>query len=334
MIPSVSTPKLMLSLTSMQLPETTESTSLSLKGDVKEELVNQDLLAHPGKTGEMLVTIKNTSSLPLRWKLEIQGDFPYNWCGWSQPDFEEIAPNQKVDKTISFDIPNDFFENQSALNSEKRQLKINYKSQIFLYIQSNNSQQLIDYRAFNLIVRPKIAYLNLLPEIYREADFAARFVSIFEQAFDPAVQIAETLWAYLDPLTAPSALLPFLAHWVAWEIDDRWTLDQQRRLIRNAITLYRWHGTSWGLRLYLHLYTGLPLEQIHIREIFNQGFVFGPTHIGEDSMLGGGRPYHFQVELHANNPKQIDEKSVREIIERQKPGFCSYELDITAISGS
>ncbi|KYC42597.1 phage tail protein [Scytonema hofmannii PCC 7110] len=319
---------LVLSLTSMQLPETTASTSLSLKGDVREELVNQDLLGRPGETSEMLLKIENTSGRPLRWKLEIEGDFPNNWYSWSQLNFDEIDPNQKVDKTISFHIPNDFFENQSALSSEKRQLKINYQSQISLYLQSGDSQQLIDYRTFNLIVRPKTSYQNLLPEIYREADFAARFVSIFEQAFDPAVQIAETLWAYLDPLTAPKALLPFLAHWVAWEIDDRWTLDQQRRLIRNAITLYRWHGTSWGLRLYLHLYTGLPLEQIQIREIFNQGFVFGPTRIGEDSMLGGGRPYHFQVELQANNLEQIDEKLVREIIERQKPGFCSYELDI------
>ena len=78
----------------------------------------------------MSLKIENTSDRPLRWKLEIEGDFTNTWCGWSQPNFEEIAPDQKVDKTISFLIPIDFFENQLALSSEKRQLKINYQSHL------------------------------------------------------------------------------------------------------------------------------------------------------------------------------------------------------------
>jgi phage tail-like protein len=84
-------------------------------------------------------------------------------------------------------------------------------------------------------------------------------------------------------LTAPEALLPFLAHWVAWPIDRRWDTKQQRRFIRNAVELYRWHGTRQGLRFYLHLYTELPLDEdlpeaekhISIEEIFYAGFCDG-----------------------------------------------------------
>ncbi|GAB1542735.1 phage tail protein [Scytonema sp. NUACC21] len=320
---------LLLFLTSMQPPEAVQ-TALASKGSNIDQARN-DLLLRPGEPGEMLVVLENLRERPMRWKLEIEGDFPIHWCRWSQEDFEEIAPNQRFEGAISFHVPENFFENQFALNQERSQLNIQYQSQIYVYAQVAGEQQLVGHKVFNLFVRPRSSYLDFLPALYREVDFVGRFLSIFEQAFDPTVQTIDTLWAYLDPLTAPEALLPFLAHWVGWEIDPRWSLQQQRRLIRNAITLYRWHGTSYGLRFYLHLYTGLPLEQINIREIFEQGFVFGQTLIGEDSMVGGGRPYHFIVELCPQRPEQIDEGLVREIIERQKPAFCTYELDIVTL---
>ncbi|MGV0024900.1 hypothetical protein [Phormidesmis priestleyi] len=99
----------------------------------------------------------------------------------------------------------------------------------------------------------------------------------------------------------------------------------------------RWHGTRQGLRFYLHLYTGLPLDDhipreadkhIGIEEVFSAGFVMDRTRIGEDSMLGGGIPYHFIVRLRSDPSTHIDETLVRAIIERQKPAFCTYELQI------
>jgi hypothetical protein len=50
--------------------------------------------------------------------------------------------------------------------------------------------------------------------------------------------------------------------------------------------------------------------------------------MGQDSMIGGGRPYHFIVRLRPDQPDQIDEQLVRDIIEREKPAFCTYELDL------
>ena len=328
MIEAISRPTLEFSLTSMQLPEVGASNALSLKDSTIDEQVGKELLLQPGQPGEMLVTLENSASRPLRWKLEIEGNFPGHWCCWGQTDFEEIAPQEKVHRAIAFQIPDDFFENQSVLNGHKPRLQINYQSQVYVYAEAGTERQLIGYRVFNLFVRPSNSYLNFLPALYREVDFVGRFLSIFEQAFDPAVQTLETLWAYLDPITAPEALLPFLAHWVAWEMDSSWDIERQRLLIRNCLTLYRWHGTRYGLRFYLHLYTGLPLEQIKIREIFEQGFVLGTTCIGENSMLGGGRPYHFIVELYPERLNQVEQQLVREIIERQKPAFCTYELDI------
>jgi len=183
-------------------------------------------------------------------------------------------------------------------------------------------------------------YLDFLPNIYRESDFTSRFLAIFEQAFEPAVQTLDVLWAHLDPLTAPAAMLPFLAYWVGFPVDPRWTETKQRRLIRRAIEIYQWRGTKRGLRLYLHLYTDLPLDDdvpneadkhISITELASSGFVLSTSDLGEGNMLGGGRPFHFIVRLRPIEPDQsIDEDLVRQIINREKPAFSTYDLFIEA----
>jgi len=305
-----------------------------------QEQVGNNLLLYPGEPGEFLVTLSNSTTNILQWKLEIEGNFPNDWCNPNQINFEEIASNQKREFTISLMVPENFFEDSRNINTNQPCLQIDYQMQISIYaMQTGYEPRIVKYQVLNLFVRPNISYLDFLPTIYQEVDFVGRLVGIFEQAFDPAVQTIDTLWAYLDPLTAPSALQNFLAQWVAWDIDNRWDIDKQRQLIRNAITIYRWHGTRYGLRLYLHLYTGLPLNEdvpevdkhISIQEVFNNGFVMGKTLIGEDSMIGGGHPYHFIVRLRPTESLQLDEGLLREIIEQQKPAFSTYELSILSL---
>ena len=52
----------------------------------------------------------------------------------------------------------------------------------------------------------------------------------------------------------------------------------------------------------------------------------GETLIGTDLMLGGGRLFHFFVRLRPEPDKQINEGLVRDIIEREKPAFCTYDI--------
>lgn len=337
MTQSLFRPTLAIKLSSMNLMEATDASAMaSFAGNNTEERINNNLLVFPGESSEMLIELENLSDRSLTWWLEIAGDFPQDWCNWQQEEADEIPPLVKINQSLYFQIPEDFFENQFALNERRSRLQLNYEAQVSIYTEINTQRQLIAYRVFNLCVRPNTSYLNFLPAIYREVDFIGRFISIFEQAFDPVLQIQGTLWSYLDPLTAPEAMLPFLAYWVAWPMDYHWNMEQQRRLIRNAIELYRWHGTRFGLRFYLHLYTGLPLDEhlpeaekhIGIEEIFTGGFVLGTTIIGVDSMLGGGCPFHFMVCLRPDPGQEINEQLVRDIIDREKPAFCTYDLDI------
>ncbi|MGF1488908.1 MAG: phage tail protein [Prochloraceae cyanobacterium] len=293
------------------------------------------LLVYPGKPSEILVKLTNDSDRILNWKIQIQGDFPSSCCNWHQEKEEIIEPRQKITKIISFIFPIDFFENQLVLNYDRPRLKLDREVKILVQAESNKRKQIVAYETFYLAIRPQGKYINLLPDLYKETDFLNRFLAIFEQTFDPAVQTLETLWAYLDPLTAPDIMLPFLAKWVAWEIDARWDKKQQRRFIRNATILYRWRGTRFGLRFYLHLYTGLPLDEnlpesekhISIKEDSSKSFILGSTALGREITLGGGRPYHFFVSLRLKKSERIDEKLVREIIEKEKPPFCTYDLE-------
>lgn len=296
------------------------------------------LLLHPGEPSEILVKLENLGNRPLRLNIGVEGNFPAAWCRLGT-EGHELAPGAKMEAVLYFQIPLEFFE-RDELIGRGQSLVLDYQGQIYAsYSQHNTARSRVETAGFSLYIRPRSLYLEFLPEIYREVDFIGRLLKIFEETFEPAVHALEAVWAYLDPLTAPETLLPFLAYWVGWKLDPRLSRARQRYLIRHAIELYRWRGTRRGLRFYLYLYTDLPLDEhlpeehkhISIQEVFTQGLVMGESRLGQDTIIGGGQPYHFIVKLRPQYPDQIDEGLVRQIIEQEKPAFCTYDLYIESI---
>lgn len=344
-----------LKLAALQFPEAVDWMGRSRQQDTADNV----LLLTPGQIAEISVHITNAEPLALHWQLDVKGNFPSEW--WqaeNQQEWQseqEILPGDNYQGHICFQVPIDFFEQQTALVAEPS-LELDYRSEICLYAIQDGRSQLVGYRSFQLWIRPNCTYLDFLPEIYQTTDFMGRFLTLFEQTFDPTVQTMDVFWTYLDPLTAPKALLPFLAQWVVWDLNPRWTLKQQRRLLRNAIRLYRWRGTRWGMLLYLHFYTGLPLQEnnipdnlqislaleevdvpeankrISVVENHSTGFVLGEANFNQSPMLGGGQPYHFTVTLRPDQADQIDEALIRSIIAQVKPAFCTYDLWIISFS--
>lgn len=314
----------------------------------RAQTANRHLMLNPEEPSQMIVQLKNQSSQTLHLTLSVEGNFPAEWCRLSIADQavsprqsiadHAIAPGHQIDAVLDFRVPSNFFENYQTVTLGQP-LTIDYSGQLNVTYRDPASHPQHEAAIFQLHVRPHSLYTRFLPSIYSEVDLVGRFLKIFEQAFEPAVWTLNTMWAHLDPLTAPQSMLPFLAYWVAWNPDPRWSSDRQRRLIRNAMEIYRWRGTRRGLRFYLHLYTDLPLDEdrpeaekhICIEEVFSQGLVIGEAAIrnGSIGMLGGGRPYHFIVRLRREHPDQvIDEALVRSIIEQEKPAFCTYDLSI------
>lgn len=335
MTQSRSTQAISLQLTPMQIPDALpEQSQLQSVLVDKDPATNLNLLLRPGEPSELVVQIRNLAANRLLIDLRVEGNFPLEWCRIGT-EGNEILARQQMEAVLYFQIPDQFFEDRAALKPGEM-LAIDYVGQLSVQtVDSETGRQSLESATFQLYVRPRSLYLNYLPAIYREVDFVGRFLKIFEQCFEPTVQTLDSLWAHLDPLTAPQTMLPFLAHWVAWTGQPQIPMHRQRHLIRNAIHLYRWRGTRRGLRFYLHLATGLPLDEhldqetekaIGIQESFSRGMVLSEARLGEDTLLGGGRPFHFAVYLRPDSADVIDETFVRSVIEQEKPAFCTYDL--------
>lgn len=290
----------------------------------------------PGEVAELIVRLEHRGDQPLTYRLQVNGNIPHAWYGvyTEGPALEQEHP---IEAVVRFRPDPDFFEGQDSLSPDQS-LTLDYHGEVRVYSEAG---ELLASEPFRLYLRPRSLYPEFLPAVYREVDFIGRLLKIFEQSFEPAVNTLQTMWAYLDPLTAPEALLPFLAQWVGWQNETAWSVEQQRSLIKRAMEIYRWRGTRRGLQFYLHIYTGLPLhdptrspheQPIQIHTTSQRGFVLGETALGPAATLGGGKPFHFSVRLCPNAEHLLDETLVRAIIEQEKPAVCTYDLTIAPVS--
>lgn len=300
----------------------------------------------PGEVGELLVRLVHHGDRPLHYGLQINGSIPPSWYRF-YTEGAELQPNQATEAVVRFQPEANFFEARQVLQPEQT-LNLDYPAELRVQgldadsplTSAGDPSGLLASKPFYLFLRPRSLYPQFLPAVYQEIDFIGRLMKVFEQSFEPAVNTWQSLWAYLDPLTAPESLLPFLAQWVGWQNEVTWSVAQQRSLIRRAMEIYRWRGTKRGLQLYLHLYTGLPQhdparspqeQPIQITSAIQHGLVLGKSDFGPQAILGGGKPFHFNVTLRPNPGQFLDEALVRSIIDQEKPAVCTYDLEIAPI---
>jgi phage tail-like protein len=175
------------------------------------------------------------------------------------------------------------------------------------------------------------SYLQYLPAPFHADPFVGRFLLIFESILDPIERTIDNVASYFDPRLTPPELLPWLASWVGLELDENWPIAQQRQLVLWATRLYRWRGTRRALREHLRLYTGrTPL----IVENFDGMRVGQDASLGVTTALGGSatRPHWITVTVLAEQPEELDERIVRQIIELEKPAHVGYTLHIRGVS--
>jgi phage tail-like protein len=86
-----------------------------------------------------------------------------------------------------------------------------------------------------------------LPALYVDDSFTQRFCDALDGLIAPVVSVLDNMPAYLDLSTAPSDMLPWLAHWVGLAVDPSQRSRRQRELLRSAIDLQGWLGTRHGI---------------------------------------------------------------------------------------
>jgi len=102
-------------------------------------------------------------------------------------------------------------------------------------------------------------YAAHLPAIYRVPEKVSphppaasretleRLLALFESFFADAEEAIGGLRRLFDPETVPAGWLDWLASWLAFELEEGWSVAKKRRLLAAAFDAYAWRGTARGL---------------------------------------------------------------------------------------
>lgn len=201
---------------------------------------------------------------------------------------------------------------------------------------------------------PRRSYLDDLPATYKEdpssSRFLERFLSIFESVFYEIDFTVEHLGRFFDAVGTPSDFLSWLGSWLALSLDDNWTEDKKRRLIQNAISLYKKRGTREGLEAMIALFTGRKppfiVENFHLNRIpqdkewkkcQDMEALFFPSdkatvgNLAETSLsetLFGKDLFCFCVFLTDSIFSENTLNTIKRIIDDQKPAHTCYGLKV------
>lgn len=162
--------------------------------------------------------------------------------------------------------------------------------------------QLQDLPGLDLHSRRLIQYL---PGIYA-TDFMSRFLGMFETILTPIEWNVDNFDLFLDPGTAPTAFLPWLANWYQITFNPTWTETQRRTLLREAHQIYARRGTRWALSRLLEIYTGSEPEIVEFSDPKD--------------------PFTFTIRLPIRE-RDVNRQLLEQLIDTSKPSQTSYELE-------
>jgi phage tail-like protein len=198
-------------------------------------------------------------------------------------------------------------------------------------------------------VRARSAYIQFLPEIYRDDGLANRLLMLVESFWKPVDQQISQPDIYYDTQLAPPVFLDWLASWIGMPVDETLPIERRRKLLSSALALYQRTGTRQAIGEYLHLYTGGEVEIIEHRA---QNMLLGPsTRLGLAIALGRyNLPNTFTVRLrvpwveiqrYANSfPAGRNERAaalslyrrrIETVIEAQKPAHTAFHLELQVV---
>jgi phage tail-like protein len=184
----------------------------------------------------------------------------------------------------------------------------------------------------SIMLLPKARYMRHLPGIYRDDALMNQMLMMFESFWKPIESQITQVHNYFDPKLAPASLLPFLASWADFELDDRWPEAARRELIANMVQINRKRGTRAGLAQVLKIFTGVEPDIIERRA---DNMVVGvAARLGYGIALGKDNvPHTFAVRMKLPAlPPQIEterRRMIEALIEKEKPAHTQFTLEIT-----
>jgi phage tail-like protein len=172
----------------------------------------------------------------------------------------------------------------------------------------------------------------LLPEIFRRTlsrqgdSPLLAFLDVMERLHAPSEAVIDSLDTFFDPYRAPDVFIPYLASWL--DLDPLWIdsperftaktlppfptgVGRLRALVAEAAFLSQWRGTAKGLLRFLEVATG------------EQGYRIDENVVDEHGSI---IPFHIRVHVPmAASPYMT---LIRRIVEREKPAYVTFELQV------
>ncbi len=171
---------------------------------------------------------------------------------------------------------------------------------------------LVDIRVF----LPAVSWIDHLPAIFRSSDseshFLERYLGIFQTFYEELDWEIEDMCTRFDPESAEHDFLKWIASWLHIRDAGIWTDEQLRRLVMNAVRLYRIRGTKEGLSDIIELYTG---EKPFIIEGFNIKEMADSIPNGKMLLeMYGGNPYTVTVLVKPGNDLEVIRRLAQEMM--------------------
>jgi phage tail-like protein len=150
------------------------------------------------------------------------------------------------------------------------------------------------------------AYLHELPSVFHDSRFLGRLLLIFEALWEPLERRQDQIAMYFDPRTCPPSMLSFLAGWFGLRLDPYWPEPRQRELVSEAMDLYRFRGTHYGLTRMIEVCTGLQ-----------------PLVTADES-----RPFTIRIAVTIPPGSRVRREAVEELVRAHKPAHVGYVLQV------
>lgn len=134
-----------------------------------------------------------------------------------------------------------------------------------------------------------------------DEDPLRRLLFVFQHTMNTVTERIDRIVLLTDPLRCEPKLLPWLASWVGFELDESLPVHQQRELVRRAIRLMRTRGTRAGIEEMVRVLTSAPVK---VEERRRPGAMI----LGKNVLIGGRNvveryeraepPGHYLVDPH------------------------------------
>lgn len=163
---------------------------------------------------------------------------------------------------------------------------------------------------------------DMLPAVLREDGFLERWTAGLDDVLAPIVSTLDCLTAYIDPTTAPTDFLAWLAGWFGVVLDESLPIERRRASVAGAVRLYRARGTLAGLTAVLELVSGGRVE------ITDSGGVAAAR--APDSALPGDDVPMLVVRVALPpDAEPVGERTLQELIAADKPAHVAHRLEVT-----